>query len=51
MMNENQGLLDRYGITLEQKTFYLYKKHRYDSLKDAVNYAKLDEQRAKPSAK
>ena len=45
MTEEEQKLVDRFGITSQQKTLYFYKGHKYDNLKDAISYAKIDTQR------
>ena len=34
--------MKRYGITVEQKSVYTFKGYKYEHLKDALNYAKLD---------
>ncbi len=44
MTEEDNLLMEQYGITSQQKTVYLYKGHKYDSLKDAINFAKIDMQ-------
>ena len=46
---ENEKLMRLYGIAVEQKTVYLYEGHKYEHLKDALNYAKLDTERAHDS--
>lgn len=51
MTHEDQALLDRYGITTEQKTVYLYRGYRYDHLKDAINYAKIEAEKDETLAK
>jgi hypothetical protein len=42
MSEDEKALMMQYGITSEAKLVYCYKEHRYDSLKDAVNFAKLE---------
>ena len=37
------------GIVVSQKTTYAYKGYKYDSLKDAINFAKADIDREKLS--
>jgi len=37
MTEEEKELMKRFGITLEQKSVYIYKDYRYAHLKDAVN--------------
>ena len=45
MTEEDNKLMEKYGITSQQKIVYLYKGHRYDSLKNAINFAKIDMKR------
>lgn len=45
MTEEENELMKRYGITLEQRSVYLYKSYKYSHLKDAVNYAKIEAER------
>lgn len=42
MSEDDKAMMAQYGITSEPKLVYCYKEHRYDYLKDAVNYAKLE---------
>ena len=42
MSEDDNALMAQYGITAEAVTVYSYKEHRYEKLKDAVNFAKLD---------
>ena len=42
MTEEEKELMQRFGITVEQKSVYTYKGHKYERLKDALNYAKID---------
>ena len=42
MSEQEEILMAKYGITCESKMIYRYKEHRYESLKDALNYAMLD---------
>jgi hypothetical protein len=42
MTEEEKELMKRYDITVEQKSVYTYKDYKYDRLKDALNYAKVD---------
>ena len=52
MTEEEEKLMERYGITSEQNTVYYYMGHKYERLKDALNYAKTHtETRAKGSDK
>jgi hypothetical protein len=50
MNEEEKELMERYGITVEQKTVYSYKGYRYERLKDALNYAKVDAGAARKSS-
>lgn len=42
-INDEMMMMERYGITCEQKPIYFYKNHRYEQLKDALNFAKIDD--------
>ena len=42
MTTEETELLEYYGINVEQKFVYFYKGYKYDNLRDALNYAKMD---------
>ena len=42
-------LIEEFDITVLQKTVYQYKGHKYDNLKDAVNFAKIDMKRINES--
>lgn len=42
MSEEEKELMERYGIAVEQKSVYFYKGYKYEHLKDALNYAKID---------
>ncbi|WP_455204067.1 hypothetical protein [Kaarinaea lacus] len=42
MSNEDKALMEQFGITTESKTIYRYKEHRYENLKDALNFAKKE---------
>ena len=42
MSEEEKGLMNRYGITVEQKSMYTYKGYKYELLKEALNYAEPD---------
>lgn len=44
--NDDVTMMERYGITCEQKSIYHYKKYQYGNLQDAINFAKLDGDRA-----
>ena len=37
--------MKRFGITVEQKSVYTYGSYKYDRLKDAVNFARIEEER------
>ena len=41
MTEEEEKLMKRYGITSEQNTVYYYMGHKYERLKDALNYARI----------
>ena len=41
MTEEEKELMERHGITSEQSTVYYYQGHKYERLKDALNYARL----------
>ena len=45
MTEEDNKLMDQYGITSKQKIVFLYKGHKYGNLKDALNFAKIDMKR------
>ena len=42
MSNEQETLMLQYNITCEPKMIYSYKQHRYENLKDAINFAQLE---------
>lgn len=42
MSEQDEVLMAKYGVTSETHTIYRYKEHRYENLKDALNFAKLD---------
>ncbi len=42
MKKSDRELMTQYGITCVSKPIYIYKKHRYDNLDDALRYAKID---------
>ena len=42
MTEEEKELMNRYGITVEQKSVYTYKDHKYERLRDALNYARAE---------
>lgn len=45
MTKEEKELMKRFGITVEQKSVYAYDGHKYDQLKDAMNFAKIEAER------
>lgn len=47
MSEEDKILMAQYDITSESKLVYSYKQNRYENLKDAVNFAKLEAENAK----
>lgn len=42
MSEDDKTLMAKYDITSEPKLIYSYKQHRYENLKDAINFAKID---------
>jgi len=46
MGEDERILLAKYGIRTETKFVYLYNEHRYEFAKDAINYARLEAERA-----
>ncbi len=42
MTKEDEELMEQHGITLEQKSVYCYRGHKYDKLEDALRYARLE---------
>ncbi|MFQ5602822.1 MAG: hypothetical protein ACE5HS_06095 [bacterium] len=38
----SQEVMNKYGISVSVNNKYIYKGYRYDSLEDAVNYAKSE---------
>ena len=45
-MNENdETLMELYGITRKAKMTYYYKQHAYENLADALRYAEIDTKR------
>lgn len=42
MSVEDRKVMTQYNIASESKLIYSYKQHRYENLKDAVNFARLD---------
>lgn len=45
MNKTDSELMAEYGITCKTKTRYSYKQHNYEHLKDALSYAKIDNNR------
>ncbi len=41
MSEDDKAVMEKYGITYEQRTVFFWKDHKYERLADAVNYAKL----------
>ena len=39
MSQDEKAILEKYKITTEQKTVYVYEGYKYDNFKDAMNYA------------
>ena len=45
-MGEDESIqLALYGIKAESKLVYFYKQYRYESAKDAINYARRESER------
>lgn len=42
MTDEEKQLMNQFEITYETKTIFHFRGHRYERLKDALNYAKKD---------
>ena len=47
MSDEQETLMAQYNITREPKMIYSYKQHRYENLKDAINFAQLEAARTR----
>jgi hypothetical protein len=47
--DDDKNLMQRYGITFEEKTvhYFYYEGYKYDKLGDAVNYARIQTARRK----
>mgnify|MGYP001828355725 FL=1 len=41
MSEEDKKVMEKYGITYEQRTMFFWKDYKYERLADAVSYAKL----------
>ena len=39
-------LMNKYGISVDEKKIFTYKNYRYECLADAVNYAILEQNKA-----
>ena len=46
MIEQDQKLMAKYGITGTVKTVYQYKDYRYERLSDALSYARIDARRS-----
>jgi hypothetical protein len=46
---KDKALLTKYNIKIETRTVYYSKGFKYDNLKDALSYAKLDVERSRAS--
>jgi len=44
-MTDEERLIKEYGITCEQKTIYSCHGHKYEKLKDALAYARIQTER------
>lgn len=42
IVNDENALMEQYGIVREKRYIYRYKTYEYSSFQDALNYAKLD---------
>lgn len=42
MSEDEKVLMEKFGITCESKPVYKYMEHRYENLKDALDFAKKD---------
>ena len=42
MTDDDEELMERYGITCEHNTVYYYMGYKYERLRDALNFAKND---------
>lgn len=38
----DKAVMEHRGVTVEQKNVYTYKGYKYENLKDALNYAKIE---------
>jgi len=47
MSEEEEKYMEKFGITSEKKSVYYYNGNKYDDLKSAINYAKIDSERDK----
>ena len=45
MTEEEKEQVTRFGIEVKQKSVYTYNGYEYDRLSDALNYAKIEEER------
>ncbi|MGR8949713.1 MAG: hypothetical protein ACU84Q_16850 [Gammaproteobacteria bacterium] len=50
MTHEESLLMKEYGITEHQKSVFTYGDYKYENLKDAVNYAKIERARAESAS-
>ena len=50
MTHEESLLMKEYGITVHQKSIFTYGDYKYENLKDAVNYAKIERARAESTS-
>lgn len=46
MTEEEQKLMQQYGITVEQKSVFSYQGYKYGQLKDALSYARANADKA-----
>ena len=47
MSENNEAVMKKYDVQIEESHTYLYKGYKYSNLSDAVNYAILQEKKQK----
>jgi hypothetical protein len=50
LTNEEQQVMEQYGITSEMKTIFHFQGHKYERLDDAPSYARKAGENTKSSA-
>jgi hypothetical protein len=48
MTDEDKIAMEQFGITYEQKTIFTFQGHKYERLADALKYAEIFTDNAKP---